>query len=79
MSGAPAPVDWKQLRLAYVARSPVPSDQANSIQAAKMCAAFAACVRTVELVSPMRLSDRRERRVALRQFGNGTAFPGLSG
>jgi glycosyltransferase involved in cell wall biosynthesis len=45
----------KSPRLIYIARSPIPSEQANSIQVAKMCAGFARHV-AVELVAPRRVS-----------------------
>jgi glycosyltransferase involved in cell wall biosynthesis len=45
-------------RLIYIARSPVPSDQANSIQVAKMCAGFARHIE-VEMVAPRRTDTHR--------------------
>ncbi len=52
------------LHLAYVARSRVPSDQANSLQVMKMCAAFAAQVGTLDLLIPFRSQDARAARTA---------------
>jgi glycosyltransferase involved in cell wall biosynthesis len=45
-------------RLIYIARSPIPSEQANSIQVAKMCAGFAQHA-AVELVAPRRGTTKR--------------------
>ncbi len=55
---------WSGTRLAYVARSRVPSDQANSLQVMKMCAAFATHVSTLDLLIPFRAQDARAARAA---------------
>jgi glycosyltransferase involved in cell wall biosynthesis len=55
---------WSGRSLAYVSRSRVPSDQANSLQVMKMCAAFAAQVSTVDLLIPFRAHDARAARAA---------------
>jgi len=62
MSGRDKPEAWGALRLGYVARSRVPSDQANSLQVMKMCAAFAAHVQAVDLIIPFRWDDWRAAR-----------------
>lgn len=64
MSGGKARGPWSTLRLGYVARSRVPSDQANSLQVMKMCAAFAAHVGTLDLLIPFRAQDARAARAA---------------
>ena len=57
MTGDDRAAPWSGLRLGYVARSRVPSDLANSLQVMKMCGAFAAHVRTVDLLIPFRWDD----------------------
>ena len=52
------------MRLGYIARARIPSDKANSIQVMKMSAAFAALVRSVELIVPFTgLGGRRDHEI----------------
>lgn len=60
-------------RLIYIARSRIPSEQANCVQVLKMCAGFAAHAE-VELVAPFHPEDARQKDALWERFALARRF-----